>query len=76
MRGAVVPPPKKHHRHLSESELAAFWRELNKQQRASIIVVYAAKLLVYTMARKVELRLAKWHEFDLKAGIWNIPLIA
>ena len=73
VRGAVVVPPKTHHRHLSEPELARFWRELNKQQGTSAVVVYAAKLLAYTMARKSELRLAKWAEFDMDKGIWNVP---
>ena len=38
-----------------------------------MIVVYAAKLLTYTLVRKSELRLAKWVEFDLDGAVWNIP---
>lgn len=73
VRGAVVVPPKTHHRHLSEKELAAFWRELDRQRLATVITVYASKLLMLTMLRKSELRLGKWAEMDLDAGIWDVP---
>lgn len=73
LRGAIVVPPKTHHRHLSEKELAVFWKTLEKQRSATVITTYAAKLLMLTMVRKSELRLSKWVEFDLKEGRWDIP---
>ena len=73
LRGAIVVPAKTHHRHLSEKGLAAFWRELDKQRSATVITTYAAKVLMLTMVRKSELRLAKWEEFDLDVGRWDIP---
>lgn len=73
VRGAIVVPPSTHHRHLSEKELAAFWRQLERQRNATVIVSYAAKLLMLTMLRKVELRLGKWTELDLDVGVWDIP---
>jgi integrase len=73
VRGAIVVPPKKHHVHLREPQLARFWRELEKQAGATMITVIAAKLLAYTMLRKSELRLGKWGEVDLAAGIWDVP---
>lgn len=73
VRGAIVVPAKKHHRHLNEKELAALWREMDKQRHAMIITIYAAKLLLLTMTRKGELRLAKWVEFDLQEARWDIP---
>lgn len=73
VRGAIVIPPKKHHVHLREPQLAAFWRELDKQAGASMVTVMAAKLLAYTMLRKSELRLGKWAELDLDAGVWDVP---
>lgn len=73
VRGAVVVPPKTHHRHLSEHELGKFWRELDRQRTATVITVYASKLLMLTMVRKSELRLAKWEELDLETGVWDIP---
>jgi integrase len=73
VRGAVKVPPKTHHRHLSEKELGRFWRELDRQRQATIITAYASKLLMLTMMRKGELRLGKWTEIDLDAGIWDVP---
>lgn len=73
VRGAIVVPPKTHHRHLSEKELGAFWRELDCQRNATLITVYASKLLLLTMLRKSELRLGKWVELDMDAGQWDIP---
>lgn len=73
VRGAIVVPPKKHHVHLREPQLAAFWRELDKQAGASIVTVLAAKLLAYTMLRKSELRLGRWSEVSLDAAIWDVP---
>lgn len=73
VRGAVVVPAATHHRHLNERELGAFWRELLKLRTATLITAYAARLLMLTMTRKSELRLAKWAEIDLDAGVWDIP---
>jgi integrase len=73
VRGAIRVPKSTHHRHLSEPELAKFWRELEMQRAATVITVYAAKLLMLTMTRKSELRLAKWVEFDLDEGRWDVP---
>lgn len=73
IRGVIKVPPKTHHRHLSEKEMAAFWKKVGMQHTASAVTVYAVKLLMLTMVRKSELRLAKWGEFDLVARIWDIP---
>lgn len=72
LRGAVTVPPKQHHRHLSEKELGAFWRALG-QQGAHATTVLGAQLLMLTMVRKGELIRARWSEFDLEAGHWDIP---
>lgn len=72
LRGVVTVPPARHYRHLNERELGAFWRALG-QQGAHAGTVYAAQLLMLTMVRKGELIRATWHEFDLEAGVWDIP---
>ncbi len=72
MRGVIKVPPKQHHRHLSERELGAFWKALD-QQGAHIVTVLAARLLMLTMVRKGELLRSRWREFDLEAGVWDIP---
>ena len=72
LRGAIARAPVAHHRHLSEKELAAFWRKLG-QQRAHATTVAAAKLLTLTMTRKSELLRSKWSEFDLDAATFDVP---
>jgi len=72
LKGAVHVPPKTHHRHLVERELAAFWRALDGQG-AHFTTITASKLLMLTMVRKGELLKARWSEFDLDAGQWDIP---
>jgi integrase len=69
---AINTPNSKSHRALSVKEIGPFLvaldaigaKELNK---------IAIKLMLLTLTRKDELRLAKWDEFDLENGIWNIP---
>jgi integrase len=72
LRGVVTRAPVKHHRHLSENELAAFWKAVDLQG-AHVTTLAAMKLLMLTMTRKIELLRSTWDEFDLDAGIWNIP---
>lgn len=70
--GAIVVPPKTHHRHLSEPELARFIACL-ATQRAHAGTVACTRLLMLTMVRKSEARLARWREFDLESALWDIP---
>lgn len=72
LRGAVSVPPKVNHRHLSRTELGAFWRALGRQG-AHATTLAAARLLMLTMVRKNELLRATWSEFDLDAGVWDVP---
>lgn len=72
LRGSVTRPPVQNHRHLSERELAVFWRALEKQG-AHATTIAATKLLFLTLARKNELLRSTWSEFDLTLGQWDIP---
>lgn len=72
VRGAIVVPKKTHHLHLLEPELARFWR-LIPRQGAHFTTLVAAQMLFYTMVRKGELIRSRWHEFDLDAGVWDVP---
>ncbi len=72
LRGVITVPKAEHHRHLSESELGAFWRALGRQG-AHPSTTAAARLLVYSMCRKSEVLRAKWAEFDLDKAQWDIP---
>ncbi|MBB2485436.1 tyrosine-type recombinase/integrase [Mitsuaria sp. WAJ17] len=73
LRGAVVVPPKTHAPHLTAKQLGEFWRVVDKQGGAHASTILASKLLCLTMVRKMELLRAKKAEFDLEAGVWDIP---
>ena len=72
LRGVIAVPKAEHHRHLSESELGAFWRAVGKQG-AHPSTTAAVKLLMYSMCRKVEVLRAKWSEIDTDKAQWDIP---
>jgi integrase len=72
LRGVITVPKAEHHRHLSESELGAFWRALGKQG-AHPSTTAAAQLLMYSMCRKNEVLRARWAEFDFDKAQWDIP---
>ncbi|MFM0382851.1 tyrosine-type recombinase/integrase [Paraburkholderia dipogonis] len=72
LRGVIEVPKAEHHRHLSESELGAFWRAVGKQG-AHPSTTAAVKLLMYSMCRKVEVLRAKWTEIDTDKAQWDIP---
>ncbi|WP_199029078.1 integrase arm-type DNA-binding domain-containing protein [Ralstonia sp. ASV6] len=72
LRGVITVPKAEHHRHLSESQLGAFWRALGKQG-AHPSTTAAAYVLMYSMCRKNEVLRARWSEFDLDKAQWDIP---
>jgi integrase len=72
LRGAVVVPPKTHHKHLVGKQIGAFWRCLG-QQGAHATTIAAARLLLLTMSRKNELLRSRWSEFDLDGRVWDVP---
>jgi integrase len=72
LRGVIEVPPAEHHRHLSEPELGAFWRSVERQG-AHFATIASTKLLMYSMCRKSEVLRARWREFDLEKGQWDLP---
>jgi integrase len=72
LRGVIEVPPAEHHRHLSEPELGAFWRSVERQG-AHFVTIASTKLLMYSMCRKSEVLRARWREFDLEKGQWDLP---
>jgi len=68
----VQTPPVESHRALSVKEIGPFLKALDAIETREINRI-AIHLLLLTFTRKDELRLAKWHEFDLENGIWEIP---
>ena len=72
LRGVIEVPPAAHHRHLTEPELGAFWRSVERQG-AHFVTIASSKLLMYSMCRKSEVLRARWREFDLEKAQWDIP---
>lgn len=72
LRGAISAPPRQHHPHLVGKQIGLFWREVAKQG-AHATTVAATRLLFLTMTRKMELLRARWSEFNLDDGTWDIP---
>ena len=54
---------------LSDDEVAAIWRASEPEGRWGLWI----KLLILTGGRNLEVRGARWSEFDLGARLWTIP---
>jgi integrase len=68
----VKAPETQSHRALAVKEIKPFLDAL-EADNARLVSKVAIKLLMLTLSRKDELRLAKWPEFDLENGVWEIP---
>lgn len=76
LSGALKPVKSQNHAHLKEKELPAFLRELavyDTKYRGKTITRLAFQLLILTFVRSVEIRGAKWDEFDFEKAEWRIP---
>lgn len=69
---ALSKPKTQHFPFLTESELPAFVKALEKYE-GSLVTKYATQLLMLTGVRTIELRAAEWKEFDLDNALWEIP---
>jgi integrase len=72
LRGAIVRKRPKHSRALSKAELRAVLDRLNTY-RGEPGTTYGIRLMLLTFVRTIELRGAKWSEFDLTVAEWRIP---
>lgn len=59
-------------RALSEPEIALFLSALNRAGMRTNLKT-ALQLILLTLTRKSELRLARWEDIDLQRGEWEIP---
>jgi len=57
--------------HVAEPELPALLRAINNYPTMDVRI--GLQLLAMLFCRPTELRQAKWQEFDLEQGLWNIP---
>jgi len=72
LRGALKTPVRKHHAYLKAGDLPEFLQAL-KGFRANAVTSLAIRFLMLTFVRTIELRGARWTEFDLDKGEWRIP---
>jgi len=71
----VLPkkPSVTHHAAITDpKELGALLRAID-EYNGDISTCYCLKILPYVFTRSNEIRNARWSEFDLDAGIWQIP---
>jgi integrase len=72
LRGALHPAKKEHNPYLSEREFRDFIRNFHNIGGEKLTKL-ALKLLILTFVRSVELRGARWSEFDFEKKEWRIP---
>ena len=72
LRGVIDVLRAQHRRHLTEAELDAFWRSVERQG-AHFVTIASTKLLAYSMCRKSEVLRSRWREFDLEKAQWDLP---
>lgn len=70
---ALATPKSTHYPHLTAEELPDFLRVLSGYS-GSPITRLAAKILMLTGVRTIELRAAEWKEFDLDKSLWEVPV--
>jgi integrase len=68
----VKTPETQNHRALGVKEIKPFLLALDKIDTRPINKL-AIQILLLTFTRKDELRLAKWDEFDMDNGLWEVP---
>jgi integrase len=72
LRGAIHRPKVKHHAPLTPDQVALFGKALESYGGYRTTVI-ALRLMLLTFVRTVELRAARWDEFDLQRAEWRIP---
>jgi integrase len=72
LQGALTPAKVTHRAALSAADLPEFFAKLDAYQGQRQTVL-ALRLLVLTFVRTLELRGARWEEFDFEAAEWRIP---
>ena len=76
LQGALKPAKSKTLAHLSEQELPAFLKKLERydsEYQGYTLTKLAFKLLILTFVRSGEIRGAKWDEISWEKAEWRIP---
>lgn len=72
LKGAVSRDKVRHHPHLEERDIPAYYAALEAYQGEEWVKIML-RLLPLVFTRPSELRMAKWSEFDLDGATWVIP---
>lgn len=72
LSGVVTKPTTIHRTPLAKADIARMSKEL-AGYKGNLETIVAVKMLLLTFVRTVELRMAKWEEFDLDASRWVVP---
>lgn len=72
LKDALKPVKTTHYASLSEQDLPEFLEKLDAYDGHKITQL-AMRLLMLTFVRTVELRGARWEEFELEKQLWRIP---
>jgi integrase len=72
LKGAIHRPKVEHHKPLSREQVGDFVKAVESEGGYRTTVI-ALRLMLLTFVRTVELRAAKWSEFDLAGALWRIP---
>ncbi len=72
LKGAIIRPKVNHCRAMDRTDIRDFLRRL-EGYGGNLTTVIILRLLMYLFVRTVELRKARWEEFDLDSAGWMIP---
>lgn len=72
MKGVFATRRKEPRKMLPQAELPTFLQRLNAYSGDRTVKI-ALRLIILTMVRTVELRGARWQEFDFTRNVWSIP---
>jgi integrase len=72
VQGAVMVPQPTHYKPIAAKDITAFIEKIDGYA-GRVQTKIAAKLLLLTMVRKLELIEATWDEIDLDNALWTIP---
>jgi integrase len=71
--GVVPPAVTRHHPALPLKRLPELLKNMAEYDKGRRLTRLALELNLHVFLRSSELRLARWDEFNLKAGIWTVP---
>jgi integrase len=72
LRGAIVRNKVRHSKALSREELTAFLKRL-ENYKGDPATIFGFRIMLLTFVRTIELRAARWTEFNIEKAEWRIP---